>query len=128
MPTWMLPEIGGRILVDMHKFVLDVQGLPGVLAGFAGNSVREGQRVNAPTAALIDPFLKEHGVLVRAKGMVRRDDDWLAPCLYRARLRGRSCRQLELFHRAFLQHDQHLRWKIESRSRSLILCPARSGA
>jgi hypothetical protein len=50
---------------DTNKFVLDVQCLPGLLARFAGNSVREWQRVNAPTAALIDPFLKEHWVLVR---------------------------------------------------------------
>src|SRR5215472_17836122 len=71
---------------DTDKFVLDVHGLPGVLAGFAGNSVREGQRVNAPTAALIDPFLKEHWVLVRRERMVCRDENWLAPCFNRARL------------------------------------------
>src|SRR5215831_19729242 len=91
---------------DPNKFVLDVQGLPGVLAGFTRNSVCEGQRVNAPTAALIDPFLKEHWVLVRTEGKVGRDDDWLAPCFHRARLRGRSCGQLELFHRAFLQRAE----------------------
>src|SRR5207253_5238118 len=66
-----------------------------MIDGFCGDTVDEGQRIHAPAAALIYPFLQKHGILVRRQGEIGRNSDRFRPCFDRAGLIRRCIWQFE---------------------------------
>ena len=59
---------------DPQIFIFQPDGLPSPVGLGLGNSIGERQRIDLPAAALIDPLLQEHGVLVRRSGKIGRND------------------------------------------------------
>ena len=66
---------------DHHPeiLVLQVQRRPGARRADVGDAIREGIRVDAPGAALVDPLLQEHRVRVRERHLVGREDERRRP-------------------------------------------------
>ena len=62
-----------------EKFIFDPDRLPFAVHRLFRDAVGEGQGINLAAAALINPLFQKHRVLVRRRGQIGRDDQFLLP-------------------------------------------------
>ena len=65
-----------------EKFVFNPDRLPCPVHRLFGNAIGERQRINSAAAALIDPLLQKHRILVRCGWKIGGNDQLLLPDIY----------------------------------------------